>query len=241
MRVVRVFLSRAWPFLFAGYLLVHLWDAARLTQLGPRYRTGLTLALDGDHDIVWGELHVVSQCSVLVCDVHAYVRDGDSTRMHAKRGGLVHFEVVGRTILTTPDRPPVVAPLPPPSLWIPGWVTFLGIAFLAVQSTEILNRRERLVLGGRPCLIRDGQVEFVDGKTPRYATPTRAAPDGAGWACVRIGYGGESYREESGHRCDVLADRDGSIARTHGDMHFVMLGGVLLLVAWLPLLFLVTR
>jgi hypothetical protein len=120
MRMVRVCLSRAWPFLFAGYLFVHLWDAARVTQLGPRYRTGLTLALDGDHDIAWGELHVVSQCGARVCDVHAYVRDGDATRMHATRGGLLHFELVQGTILTTPDRPPVIAPQPPPSLWIAG-------------------------------------------------------------------------------------------------------------------------
>jgi hypothetical protein len=119
-------------------------------------------------------------------------------------------------------------------------VTFLGIAFLAVQSIQILNRRDRLVLGARPCVIRDGQVEFVDGKSPRYATPTRAVDDGTGWACLRIRYGGESYRAGSGEHCDVLRDRDGSIARTHGDMHFVVVGGVMLWVAWLPLLFLVT-
>ena len=245
MRLVRVFLSRAWPFFFAAYLFMHLWGAARVTQLGPRYRTGLTLVLDGDHEIAWGALRVLSVCTANVCDVHAYMREGDETRMHsnlhASRGGILHFEMAAGTILTTPERLPVIAPQPPPSLWIAGWVTFLGMAFLAVQSMEILNRRDRLVRSARPCVIRDGQVEFVDGKSPRHATPTRAAPDGVGWACLRLRDGGESYRAGSGERCDVLADRDGSIASTHGDMHFVALGGVLQLVAWLPLLFIVTE
>ena len=245
MRMVRVFLSRAWPLCLAGYLFVFLWGAARATQHGPHFRTGLTLDLDHDHDIRWGAFHVVSECTLHVCEVRAWLREGElssqATRVSALRGGVLHFEIASGVLVTTPARPLLIQPAPRPSLWIPGWATWIGIAILAVQSVNIFSRRDRLVEGARPCLIQDGQVEFVDGKTPRHATPTHTALDGVGWACVRAEYGRESYREGSGERCDVLADRDGAIANTHRDMHFVVVGGVMLLVPWLPWLFLVTE
>ena len=242
MRLLRTFVSLTWRFLVPVALFGHLWGVAQTIQLGPHYRTGFTLELDHEHDIAWGELHVVSVCTATICDVRAYLRAQPQRDSHmmAMRGGVLHFEVVGDTILTTPVRPQLTAPAPPPPLWIPGWITFLGVMSMGVQSMSILNRRDRLVLNARPCVIRDGHVEFIDGKAPRFATSVHAAEDGTRWACVRFQYGHESYREESGERCDVLPDRDGAIAETHRAMLFVVLGGVMLVVAWLPLLFVAT-